>query len=318
VLWIVDDPDPLSDGVTHSPVSRTIHPPPWPWTIPSSTPTVTSTEGSVPSSITWKSSSPGPTCTSTSCGHRCTGLFCHLPCVGLGCLNLDPDFIDFDDPKNPYGSKNPYTAEPEECTTTTASDCATSCVADTSTVSCDTSCSTIFACEATDTSVIGTQTLAPVASMYYEFWTSDAGDAFTSSVYAAVQSELDADFPTTTTTTTTSSSTAPAATVAYDIYEWICDELETVTTYNVGLASGTYCSARDNIISGNLVAVGNTFSICGSTKTITSYDSKAGSYAIGTTGLCSIYSDGDPGGCTSDDGASCLIYKRYTCTDSAC
>ncbi|KAI0865017.1 hypothetical protein F4860DRAFT_527723 [Xylaria cubensis] len=104
---ITDNPNPLSKtGVTHSPVTRTITPPPYPYsfTTPTSRPTTTttsSTTGVAPvifPIVTYKPGKPGPICKS-HCGTPCF-IFCHEPCL-LDCTDGGNDFPDPVDPNPP-------------------------------------------------------------------------------------------------------------------------------------------------------------------------------------------------------------------------
>ncbi|KAI1097516.1 glycosyl hydrolases family 18-domain-containing protein [Jackrogersella minutella] len=91
---IIDDPNPLSlPGVTNSPVTRTITPPPYPYSFTSST-----SEPTHFPVVTWKPGPPGPICKS-GCGSPCI-IFCHAPCL-LDCADGGNDFIDPVDPVPP-------------------------------------------------------------------------------------------------------------------------------------------------------------------------------------------------------------------------
>lgn len=111
---ITDDPNPEhTSGVTHSKVTRTIYPPPWPYSFktPTTTPTPTITHDSstLHSSLTIKTQTgePGPKCTS-NCGHTCK-LFCHGPCLPGSCPpgGGNPEFNDFWDPADPNPPPGP-------------------------------------------------------------------------------------------------------------------------------------------------------------------------------------------------------------------
>ncbi|KAJ5117810.1 hypothetical protein N7448_011442 [Penicillium atrosanguineum] len=83
-VTIIDDSNPLNEtGVTHPPVTRTIHLPPWPWYTDMENPEkVTFTQGNP----------PGPTCTA-QCGQVCTE-FCGGPCLN-DCDDISyTDFVD--------------------------------------------------------------------------------------------------------------------------------------------------------------------------------------------------------------------------------
>lgn len=178
-------------------VPRTVHPPPSPYQTPSPT-GQQSTEGQPPGSLTWTSHpSTATACTSPRCGKRCVGLFCDFPCL-LDCpKSPDPDWWDPTDPDDPWQSK-PWEPEDEDCTTTTASSCGYECVASGTSTKCDSTCSLTYGCSATDAeSTLGTYTLAPYGSFYYESWNTAADDnaAYTSSVFSSVHSVLDSYFP---------------------------------------------------------------------------------------------------------------------------
>lgn len=217
VLWLTDNSDPESQGVTHPPNTRAIHPPPWPWSNPSSGGSRSS--GGPPSSVVWSSGAPTATCSppsSPECGSLCIGLFCEFPC--LFCENPDIDWLDSNDPDNPYGTNNPYNPTSAECTTTTTSECSTACVltASAATASCTETCSAVLACETSYVSTVGTQTLAGTGFMYSEAWpAATLGADYTSSVFAALQAVLAADFPSaaSTTITPTTKTTASVSTV---------------------------------------------------------------------------------------------------------
>ncbi|CAJ2505830.1 Uu.00g132240.m01.CDS01 [Anthostomella pinea] len=124
---ITDDPDPLSQGVTHPPVTRTITPPPWPYSF--STPTSSSspppdetgtTTSHVPVAISVVTDGPpGPSCTA-NCGYSCI-VFCNKPCLFCppgppGGPSSDSGFIDPDDPNPPPFPEDddPEDDQPEE------------------------------------------------------------------------------------------------------------------------------------------------------------------------------------------------------------
>ncbi|KAI1373409.1 hypothetical protein F4677DRAFT_448485 [Hypoxylon crocopeplum] len=92
---IIDDPNPLEEpGVTHPPVTRTIIPPPYPYSF-------TKPDPSDPTHfpvVTWKPGPPGPICKS-GCGIPCV-IFCHAPCL-LNCADGGNDFPDPIDPSPP-------------------------------------------------------------------------------------------------------------------------------------------------------------------------------------------------------------------------
>ncbi|CAG8250664.1 unnamed protein product [Penicillium salamii] len=86
-VTLTNDPNPLNEtGVSHPPVTRTVHLPPWPWYTDKEDPAkVTFTQGSP----------PGPTC-SSNCGHVCKE-FCGGPCLN----NCDDvSYTDFVDPND--------------------------------------------------------------------------------------------------------------------------------------------------------------------------------------------------------------------------
>ncbi|KAH7123358.1 hypothetical protein B0J13DRAFT_152964 [Dactylonectria estremocensis] len=110
---ITNDPNPENKtGVTHSAVTRTIYPPPWPYSFntPTTTPIPTVTHGTstLHSSVhvATQTGKPGPKCTS-NCGHKCI-IFCYTPCVPGVCPpgslgGGDSDFWDPSDPNHPPG-----------------------------------------------------------------------------------------------------------------------------------------------------------------------------------------------------------------------
>ncbi|RWA12354.1 hypothetical protein EKO27_g2735 [Xylaria grammica] len=91
-------------GVSHSPVTRTITPPPYPYTFTppggQGTRTTSSSTNVLPifPIVTWKPGRPGPICKS-NCGRPCR-LFCNSPCL-LGCKDGGADFADPGNPKPP-------------------------------------------------------------------------------------------------------------------------------------------------------------------------------------------------------------------------
>ncbi|RWA10633.1 hypothetical protein EKO27_g4493 [Xylaria grammica] len=100
-------------------------------------------------------------------------------------------------PKITIGPDHRLTTESEpECETQTAEACTTTdYVSDGTTTSSTTLCETITGCSISvsdsSTVVIGSQTAAPVGTWYGELWaTMTLGDAYTNSVYAAVESRL--------------------------------------------------------------------------------------------------------------------------------
>ena len=106
---ITNDLNPKSSpGVSHPPVTRTITPPPYPYTftIPGNTqqPTPSATNTKNPAVfpiVTYKPGPPGPICRS-GCGKPCL-LFCVLPCL-LDCVDRP---FDFGNPKNPRPPARP-------------------------------------------------------------------------------------------------------------------------------------------------------------------------------------------------------------------
>jgi hypothetical protein len=114
---ITNDPNPEhKTGVTHSKVTRTIFPPPWPWSVPkpgsqttSPTPIITHGSSTLHQTVTVKTQTgePGPRCTS-NCGHKCK-LFCNAPCLPGLCPpgGGDPSHNDFRDPSDPNPPPGP-------------------------------------------------------------------------------------------------------------------------------------------------------------------------------------------------------------------
>lgn len=182
---ITDDPNPKSEqGVTHPPVTRTITPPPFPFS-------QTVRDPKLPT-LGFKSGPPGAPCTS-GCGSPCL-VFCDKPCLigcGPGGGSDFPDPIDPNPPKNPNNNEN----SDSECSTKTASSCGIQCRA--SPRSCTTTCSKTTGCSVTDT----TNSIA-ITTAGFHFWTDEDwfttgyGDvAYESSVIADVNADLESDFP---------------------------------------------------------------------------------------------------------------------------
>ncbi|KAI0552393.1 hypothetical protein F4679DRAFT_535452 [Xylaria curta] len=119
---ITDDPNPLrQSGVTHPPVTRTITPPPYPYSFtspasrPTTTTTTTGTTGIVPFPIvTYKPGKPGPICKS-HCGTPCF-IFCDTPCL----LDCSDGGNDFPDPVNPKPPPRPKPTEENDPPPTSA------------------------------------------------------------------------------------------------------------------------------------------------------------------------------------------------------
>lgn len=118
---ITDDRNPRSQsGVTHPPATRTITPPPFPYS-------TTSPGPNDHPPVTWKPGPPGPGCLAL-CGHKCL-VFCSTPCL-LFCSGGGNDFFDpidpnpRDSPPNPTG---PTTQPTTSCTTSTVTDYFVSC-----------------------------------------------------------------------------------------------------------------------------------------------------------------------------------------------
>lgn len=174
---ITDNPNPLnSSGVTHPANTRTIIPPPFPYSSSKGT-----RDPHFPS-ITFIHGPPKPTCLA-GCGHQCL-LFCSVPCL-LDCgdsggngqcpilegndapdqliISLHTDFPDSNDPDKP---KDPESSS--ECETATTSDCQTYCTATPST--CTSTCSSVVGCDVTGTDVASTITTAPIFSFSDETW----------------------------------------------------------------------------------------------------------------------------------------------------
>ncbi|THZ35414.1 pectin lyase-like protein [Aureobasidium pullulans] len=132
---ITDDPNPeRKSGVTHPLNTRTITPPPYPYSFttpnqeatptnrPSSTTISSSSGGAVvthrtsshtPTLVTIHTGRPSPTCRSLfGCGTRCK-LFCHGPCL-LNCTPHNTDWPDSNDPEPPTPPPGPPPGG-EEC-----------------------------------------------------------------------------------------------------------------------------------------------------------------------------------------------------------
>ncbi|KAJ4261803.1 hypothetical protein NW757_000075 [Fusarium falciforme] len=107
-------PETTKDGVTQHPGTRTITPPPYPWTYtppdpPRAKPTSNTPDGDddddggdedgnvipPPPAVTWRPGKPGPIC-KKNCGKPCR-TFCSFPCL----LNCPDGGKDFPDPRNP-------------------------------------------------------------------------------------------------------------------------------------------------------------------------------------------------------------------------
>ena len=104
---ITDNPNPeTSPGVDNPRVTRTITPPPYPYTFttPSNNkgnPTTTHTNAAVFPIVTYKPGKPGPICKS-GCGKPCL-IFCSHPCL----LDCPDGGDDFPDPINPHPPPRP-------------------------------------------------------------------------------------------------------------------------------------------------------------------------------------------------------------------
>lgn len=100
---VIDNPNPKSQsGISHPPVTRTVTPPPYPYTFTTpdtqETSPTTSSDGAavvVFPIVTFKPGSPGPICKS-GCGTSCL-IFCDHPCL-LDCPDGGQDFGDPNDP----------------------------------------------------------------------------------------------------------------------------------------------------------------------------------------------------------------------------
>lgn len=137
---ITDDPNPQSKpGITHPPVTRTITPPPYPYTTnrPTDHPHLTHSSGA-----------PQHPC-KIGCGHKCFGLFCLHPCL-LGCSPKPPGFHDPIDPNPDNSPDNPDPDDPDQSQTSCTQ---TSTVADYY-VSCATSGSNSASCTTTSSEVV--------------------------------------------------------------------------------------------------------------------------------------------------------------------
>lgn len=118
---ITDDRNPLSQsGVTNPPVTRTITPPPYPYS-------TTSPGSNDHPPLTWKPGPPGPECL-TGCGHKCL-LFCSHPCLLL-CSEQGNDFNDPIDPDSPGPPTKPtgsVTSATSLCSNSVVTDYFVSC-----------------------------------------------------------------------------------------------------------------------------------------------------------------------------------------------
>ncbi|KAI8625119.1 hypothetical protein F5Y19DRAFT_277848 [Xylariaceae sp. FL1651] len=113
---ITDNPNPLSSkGVTHPPVTRTITPPPYPYSFTRPTTSSSSKSSSTTAAaavfpiVTYKPGKPGPICKS-GCGTPCL-IFCHAPCL-LNCVDGGNDFPDPIDPNPPNRPTPPEENDP--------------------------------------------------------------------------------------------------------------------------------------------------------------------------------------------------------------
>lgn len=109
-------PGTSKDGVSQPPGTRTITPPPYPWTYtppttrPSNTPDDDDDEDNVVLPpfpvVTWRPGKPGPIC-KKNCGKPCR-VFCSHPCL----VNCPDGGGDFADPRNPNPPKRPVPPQP--------------------------------------------------------------------------------------------------------------------------------------------------------------------------------------------------------------
>ncbi|KAI3585645.1 hypothetical protein IWW34DRAFT_798852 [Fusarium oxysporum f. sp. albedinis] len=109
-------PETTKDSVTQPPGTRTITPPPYPWTYTPPTTRPSNTPGDddddddevIPPSpvVTWRPGKPGPIC-KKNCGKTCR-VFCSHPCL----LNCPDGGGDFADPRNPKPPKRPVPPNP--------------------------------------------------------------------------------------------------------------------------------------------------------------------------------------------------------------
>lgn len=141
---ITDDRDPWSQqGVTHPPQTRTVTPPPYPYSTTSPGP-----QQHPP--VSHVSGTPKKPC-KIGCGLKCLGLFCHRPCLldcipGPGLGFYDPDDPDPEDPPSPNPEPSP---EPSPSSTS----CSEWTVTD-FWVSCTTMSSDSSSCTTTSSSLI--------------------------------------------------------------------------------------------------------------------------------------------------------------------
>ncbi|KAM0542646.1 hypothetical protein ACHAPJ_012678 [Fusarium lateritium] len=109
-------PETTKDSVTQPPGTRTITPPPYPWTYTPPTTRPSDTPGDdddddddvIPPFpiVTWRPGKPGPIC-KKNCGKPCR-VFCDHPCL----LNCPDGGGDFADPRNPKPPKRPVPPNP--------------------------------------------------------------------------------------------------------------------------------------------------------------------------------------------------------------
>lgn len=306
VFTVANNNRPFS-GLNCPVVSRTIHPPPWPYTTPG--PTTSSTDGP-PVYVSFTTRVPagggcvgscggggGPVCPNCKPGIRCVGPFCHMP--GLGPVP-NVDFLDPKNPKNPYRN-TPYRPEPDECKTQTYSTCTRQCYAG-ATSSCTTSCATAFKCSGTQSSTVGTQTVAGYATAIPEAWDDTTFPAeYTESVWAAAASSLDSiygvdpnDDPTPTPTTTGGGGSTPTGDLiipdAYSFYYWDCRGNGLITKkYYLGITAWGECASWMHEYPGNPVSSPwESYSICGQTRKLTDwhYEGQESCHNVSTGGKC--------------------------------
>ena len=328
VFTITNDPNAFPAGLSCPPVTRTIHPPPWPYVTPDPG---SSSEGGPPVYITYSSSASrggggggggggsNPTCPNCKHGTRCIGLYCNAP----GQLpSPDPDYGDPKNPENPYDPDDPYEPEDEQCTTQPYTSCETACIAGATPSTCSSSCSTSFTCSGEDISTIGTQTLAGWGTMEEEMWPTATPDAaYVSSVLAAVQSRLSSWYPKPTTTSTPPVPTGTMYSNLYRFYYWDCHTPFTNTrSYRVGKSSDGACGSRGNKLDeSGRPYTGTTYDFCGISRELGDPYSGAGSSMCmpveHTGGYCCSLADSSETTCRNEDDVECTVTAQYACTD---
>lgn len=231
---ITDDQNPRSQsGVTHPPATRTITPPPYPYST-----TFPGSNDHPP--LTWKPGPPSPRCL-VGCGHKCR-IFCHFPCF-LSCPDGGNDFLDPNDPNPPDGSQPKPTGPTTGPTTEPTTSCTTSTVTDYF-VSCSSINPTSSSCTTTSSAVTsGCDVLATTKTT--------AGDTCPTVSQDNDQGQ-DGGLPAPTTSRSKATITAPPSTTyPYTFTDPVNSNVVACATYTVvGVNGGiTYCAGSSTVIS---------------------------------------------------------------------